>query len=91
MLNPSLYIDRFPLPIFEDLMVELQGVNVFLKVDLLFAYQQTLLEDNVSKTLTISTHTGFFRYLRLPYGISAGSAIFLRIMSTILQGIPGTI
>ena len=37
----------------------------------------------------INTHKGFFRYTRLPFGISAAPGIFLRVMDNILQGIPG--
>ena len=41
--------------------------------------------------MVINTHTGLFRYTRLPYGISSVPGIFQRVMESLLQGIPGVV
>ena len=41
--------------------------------------------------MVINTHRGFFRYKRLPYGISSAVGIFQRTIESLLQGIPNIV
>ncbi|XP_045765544.1 uncharacterized protein K02A2.6-like [Maniola jurtina] len=87
-LNPVLLVDRYPLPKIDDLLVNLNGAQIFSKIDLSQAYNQIELDD--SKALTvINTHRGLFKYNRLVFGLASSPGIFQRIMSTLLKGIPG--
>ncbi|XP_049876804.1 uncharacterized protein K02A2.6-like isoform X1 [Pectinophora gossypiella] len=86
-LNPALLVDRFPLPKIDDLLVNLNGAQVFSKMDLSQAYNQIELDDS-KKFTVINTHRGLFRYNRLVYGLSSSPGIFQRIMSTLLGDIP---
>ena len=36
-------------------------------------------------------HKGLFKYLHLPFAICSVPAIFQRVMTTLLQGIPGVV
>ena len=38
----------------------------------------------------ISTHIGFFKYVRLPFGINSAPAIFRNFMDRVLDGIEKT-
>ena len=75
----------------EDLFATLSGSRVFSKTDLSQAYQQLPLDEESQKLAVINTHKGFFRYTRLPFGISSAPCIFQRIMESLLQVIPGVI
>ena len=50
------------------------------------AYQQLLLDKESKPYVTINTHKGLCLYNRLPFGVSAAPAIFLRTMENLLQG-----
>ena len=50
-----------------------------------------MLDADSQELTTINTEKGLFSYTRLPFGISAASAIFQRTIDTILQGIPQTV
>lgn len=86
-LNPALMIDRYPLPKIDDLLVRLNGAQVFSKIDLSQAYNQVELDESKEYTV-INTHKGLFKYNRLVYGLSSSPGIFQRIMSNLLQDIP---
>ena len=90
-LNPSLEIDKYPLPKPEDLFATLSGGKVFSKIDLSQAYQQMQLDDCSKELVTVNTHHGLYRYNRLPFGIASAPALFQRAMDTVLQGIPNVI
>lgn len=86
-LNPVLWIDRYPLPRIDDLLVSMNGAKVFSKIDLSQAYNQIELEDPDNLTV-INTHRGLFKYKRLVYGLSSSPGIFQRIMANLLGDIP---
>ena len=75
-LNPSLEVDKYPLPKPEDLFATLSGGKVFSKIDLSHAYQQMLLEVDCKKLVKINTHRGLYQYNRLPFGIASAPALF---------------
>nr|XP_039266275.1 uncharacterized protein K02A2.6-like [Styela clava] len=87
-INPELDVPEYPLPRPEDLFSKLNGGQKFSKLDLSEAYQQVLLDDESQKYVTINTHMGLFRYLRLPYGAASSPSIFQETMEKILQGLP---
>lgn len=70
-VNPQLNVPQYPIPLPEDVFVNLQGGKRFTKLDLKNAYQQ------------LPTT----RYKRLPFGIASSPAIFQRTMDIILQGL----
>ena len=90
-LNPSLEIDKYPLPKPEDLFATLSGGKVFSKIDLSQAYQQMQLDDCSKELVTVNTHRGLYRYNRLPFGVASAPALFQLAMDTVLQGIPNVI
>ncbi|XP_066511013.1 uncharacterized protein K02A2.6 [Hoplias malabaricus] len=88
-VNPALVTEHYPLPVIEDLFAGLAGGKKFSKIDLCQAYLQMHVDESSQKYLTISTHRGLFRYLRLPFGITSAPALFQRAMDQILSGLPG--
>ena len=90
-INPSLKVDKHPLPNPEDLFASLAGGVMFSKLDLAHAYQQVLQDDESRKYVTVNTHQGLFQYTRLPFGIASAPAVFQEIMDKVLQGISGVV
>ena len=89
-VNPHLKVDQYPLPCIEDILANLGGGNTFSKVDLHLAYLQMELEEESKILATISTHRGWYRFNRLPFGTASAPAIWQRAMEQVLEGIPKT-
>ena len=79
-VNPVSKLDRYPIPKIEDLFARLRNGKFYSKIDLSYAYQQLLLDDESKKYVVVNTHKGLFRYTHLPFGISSAPGIFQRVL-----------
>ena len=75
-INRTAKSDTYPLPRIENLFATLSGGKSFIKLDLAHAYSQIPLSESSKQYVTINTHTGLYRYNRLPFGVAAASSIF---------------
>ena len=89
-INQYVFVDPHPLPRFEDIAAKLGGSEYFSKIDLSDAYLQMEVDKDSRKFMVIATHMGYYRYKRLPFGVSFAPAIFQKTMDKILAGIPHT-
>ena len=76
----------FPLPMLDEVFSTLANGKSFTKLDLACAYKQMKVATESQYYLTINTHLGLYRYLRLPFGIASAPAIWQKAMATVLQG-----
>ena len=83
--------ENFPLPSVDELLAELDGAQVFPKLDCNSGFHQIVLHEDSQKLTTFITPFGRYCYKHLPFGISSGPEIFHREMTHILSGIPGVI
>ena len=90
-LNPQLQVDKYSLPRPVDLFATLSGGHFFSTLDLCNAYHQMEVEEPSQALLTINTHKGLYRYLRLPFGVASAPSLFQKNMEQILQGIEGVV
>ncbi len=89
-VNKAVIPDRYPLPSIEELTTHFHGSTIFSKLDLRQGYLQVPLHPDSRNLTAFVTHTGVFRYTRMPFGLSSAPSCFQTIMSTILAGVPGT-
>lgn len=87
-LNPCLVIDKYPLPLIDEIFAGLQGGETFSQIDLSHAYMQILVDEKSREYLTIVTHKGLFQYRKLPEGVASGPGDFQRKMENCLRGVP---
>lgn len=84
-LNPCLDEDCYPIPNIEDLLVEIGGHDLYSVIDLTGAFQQLKLSEESQSLVTVNTHIGLFKFLRLPFGIKIASAAFQRVIDEIIR------
>ena len=90
-LNTALKRERYQLPVLEDILSELSKARVFSTVDLKSGYWHCVLAPESSVLTTFTTPYGKYRWIRLPFGLSASSEIFEKHLNHALESLPGVL
>lgn len=85
MLNAKTIKDKYPMPDIESCLQKLVGARVFITVDLYSGYYQIPLDRESQNYTAFSTTDGHYRFLRMPFGLVNGCAVFQRAMNKIVE------
>ena len=88
-LNSVTIKDTYPLPLIDDIFDQVAGSVAYSTLDLKAGYHELpVATQDVEKT-AFHCHRGLFEFLKMPFGVANGPAVFQRTMDRVLSGLLG--
>ena len=85
-LNAVTQKDAYPLPLIDECLDALSGVEFMSSLDMSSGYWQLAMEEKDIPKTAFLTKQGLFEFTRMPFGLSCAPASFVRCVQNIFRG-----
>ncbi|KAA0040368.1 ty3-gypsy retrotransposon protein [Cucumis melo var. makuwa] len=89
-LNKVTVKNRYPLPRIDDLFDQLQGANVFSKIDLRSGYNQLRIRDSDIPKTAFRFRYGHYEFIVMSFGLTNAPTVFMDLMNRVFKDLLDT-
>ena len=84
-MNKVTIKNKYPLPRIDDLFDQLQGAQVFSKIDFHSGYHQLKIKASDVSKIAFRTRYGYYKFLVTLFGLANAPATFMDLMNKIFK------